>query len=85
MLNVEKAINDLVEKGWFHQNDFISRNEVLDLANVCRSRTLVKASIGKGGNKTINEGIRSDNISWLSDKEEDSHVKKYQKISKNNK
>lgn len=78
MLNTEKAIDSLVEKGWYEQRNVLSSDQVNVLAKLCQSRTLVKAAIGKGDSRAINEGIRSDNISWLTDSETDKPVIEYQ-------
>lgn len=80
MLNTEKAIDSLVEKGWYEQRNVLSVDEVKALGKLCQNRTLVKAAIGKGDSRAINEGIRSDNISWLTDNETDKPVIEYQQV-----
>jgi len=78
MLNINKAIDSLVENGWYHEENVFSKEIVKNLANLCKGRTLVKASIGNGDKKAINESIRSDNISWLTEEEKDPEIRHYQ-------
>lgn len=77
MLNINKAIDSLVENGWYHEENVFSKEIVESLANLCKGRTLVKAAIGNGDKKAINESIRSDNISWLTEEETDPEIKHY--------
>lgn len=77
MLNINNAINSLVEQGWYKQEGFISHSKVKQLADICKGRTLKKASIGNGELKTINKSIRSDNISWIEDDEKETFVLNY--------
>ena len=81
MLNINKAIDSLVENGWYHQENVLSREQVLKLSQLCRGRTLTKASIGNGDKKVINESIRSDNISWLTDEEKEREILGYQRFA----
>lgn len=81
MLNINKAIDSLVENGWYHQENVLSREQVLKLSQLCRGRTLTKASIGNGHKKVINESIRSDNISWLTDEEKEREILGYQRFA----
>lgn len=78
MLNINKAIDSLVENGWYHEENVFSKEIVESLANLCKGRTLVKAAIGNGDKKAINESIRSDNISWLTEEETDPEIRHYQ-------
>lgn len=81
MLNINKAIDSLVENGWYHQENVLSREQVLKLSQLCRGRMLTKASIGNGDKKVINESIRSDNISWLTDEEKEKEILEYQRFA----
>ncbi|WP_370611573.1 2OG-Fe(II) oxygenase [Citrobacter meridianamericanus] len=68
-------ISNLIEKGWFYQENFFT-NEVVDkLVKECNSRSFFKAGIGKC--RSIDENIRSDEISWLTDNEYSDSVIKY--------
>lgn len=84
MEKLNQLVNDLVEKGWFYQKDFISQELVKQLQLVCRERSesgiFHKAAIGSGQNKTIVENIRSDKIAWLSEDETNIAVKQYQSL-----
>lgn len=78
-------ISNLLEKGWFYQEKFFPSEVVDNLVKECKSRFFVKAGIGK--NKSIDESIRSDNISWLTESEPSESVIKYlnfiKELSKN--
>lgn len=83
MLNINKAIDSLVENGWYHQENVLSKEQVLKLGELCSGRTLSKASIGNGDKKAINETIRSDNISWLTGEEREQEILDYQLLAYN--
>jgi len=84
MEKLNQLVNNLVEKGWFYQKDFVSQELVKKLQLVCRERSdsgiFHKAAIGSGQNKTIVENIRSDKIAWLSEDETNIAVKQYQSL-----
>lgn len=81
MLNINKAIDSLMENGWYHQENVLSKEKILKLNQLCRGRTLTKASIGNGDKKAINESIRSDNISWLTYEEKKPEIIEYQRFA----
>ncbi|MCO5781378.1 2OG-Fe(II) oxygenase [Citrobacter meridianamericanus] len=64
---IKNLVNDLHEKGLFYQESVFSFNEVDDLIKESNTRFFVKAGIGK--NKDIDNEIRSDEISWLTENE----------------
>ncbi|MQR00867.1 2OG-Fe(II) oxygenase [Glaciimonas soli] len=62
-------IDDLAEHGWSHQRDFLSPELTLALAAQCRANAaagnLIAAGVGRGTERTVQQGIRGDHIQWL--------------------
>lgn len=61
----EMLIDMLVEKGWFHQEDFLDQNFCLELLAEARNLEWKQAKIGKGDQKQEVISIRSDSIVWI--------------------
>jgi SM-20-related protein len=61
--------DDLAEQGWSLQPLFAPQALTLELADECRKRAaqgdLIPASIGRGADQEIREGVRGDRIQWL--------------------
>lgn len=81
MNKMQTLLNEIEEKGWSYQRNFFDMNLIHKLAEQCQLRNdsgnMQSAAIGSGANKTINEGIRSDKISWLTREEKNHHVKTF--------
>lgn len=80
MLNIKNLLNSLENEGWYTQKEVLDNIFCEGLLKECHSRTLSKARIGNGSNKVINEDVRTDNISWLTNEEKNPYVLKYQKF-----
>ena len=65
----EMLIEMLVEKGWFHQEDFMTSDFCLELLSEAQNLQWKQAKIGKGDKIQEALAIRSDSIAWI---EEDS-------------
>jgi SM-20-related protein len=66
---LDTIIDDLVRQGWSVVPDFISQQQVRQLALEARQLklgdALNRAGIGKGAERTVNTEIRGDSILWL--------------------
>lgn len=62
-------IDDLAERGWSLQSSFLTSDVTRKLADECRRRdtegALAPASVGRGEEQAVREGIRGDQIHWL--------------------
>jgi SM-20-related protein len=69
----DPIINDLAVQGWSITPGFMPRQTVETLANetlhLKQANILRPAGIGKGSERTVNPGIRSDYILWLEEPE----------------
>lgn len=77
MLNKDKLLDSLENQGWYTQQNVFCGDMIDSLIKECHSRTMLKASIGHGSKKSINENIRADNISWISNNERSACVTNY--------
>jgi len=70
---LERIVDDITGHGWSVAPDFLPQDAIVRLAKETRQLSqnggLRPAAIGKGGERSVNPGIRSDSIHWL---EEDS-------------
>lgn len=73
----EMLIAMLVEKGWFHQEDFLDQNFCLELLAEARDLQWKQAQIGKGDKKQEALAIRSDSIAWIEEENASPLQKKY--------
>lgn len=66
---LSSIVDDLAEQGWSLQPAFLTQALTLELAKECRKRAaqgaLLPASIGRGQEQMVQEGIRGDRIQWL--------------------
>ncbi|MGY2402611.1 2OG-Fe(II) oxygenase [Pseudomonas sp. SDO5271_S396] len=66
---LQRIVDDLAEKGWSQQDDFLPQALTLALAAECRKRAaqgeLAPAAVGRGLAQEIREGVRGDHIQWL--------------------
>ena len=64
-----RIVDDLAERGWSLQPQFIAQALTLELAEECRKRAaqgaLAPAGVGRGAQQQIREGVRGDHIQWL--------------------
>lgn len=64
-----QLIDDLAERGWSQQTDFLPQSLTARLAEECRARAaagqLNPAGVGRAAGQVVNEGIRGDHILWL--------------------
>jgi len=62
-------VDDLAARGWSLQSSFLPSDVTHKLADECRRRhaegTLAPASVGRGEEQAVREGIRGDHIHWL--------------------
>lgn len=63
----EMLITMLVEKGWFHQENFFDQKFCLELLNEAREQQWTQAKIGKDDKKQEALTIRTDSIVWIED------------------
>ncbi|MDB5773366.1 MAG: SM-20-related protein [Burkholderiales bacterium] len=65
----QNIVDDLVERGWSQQDNFLPKDLTLALAVECRdlssTGTLKAAGVGHGATKTVRPDIRGDQIFWL--------------------
>ena len=61
----EMLITMLIEKGWFHQEDFFDQKFCLELLNEARAQKWNLAKIGKDDKKQEALAIRTDLIVWI--------------------
>jgi SM-20-related protein len=81
MLNQEKMLKDLMNQGWFYQENVFNLDFVKKINEEMRNKSLTQATIGK--NKKLNTEIRSDFICWLDHQNCDGFEKKYFDFVKN--
>lgn len=66
---LQRIADDLAEKGWSVQDDFLSSALTAALAAECRTRSsdgqLAAAAVGRADGQAVREGIRGDRIQWL--------------------
>lgn len=66
---LQRIADDLAEKGWSVQDDFLPAALTDALAAECRIRSsegqLAAAAVGRGDGQAVREGIRGDRIQWL--------------------
>lgn len=77
MLNKDELLNSLENQGWYTQTNVFPCDMIDRLIEECHSRTMLKAGIGYGSTKSINESIRADNISWIKNNETSTAVTNY--------
>lgn len=77
MLDKNELLDGLEYDGWYTQSNALPECLVDNLIKECHSRTMLKAGVGHGVSKTINENIRADNISWIANNETSSSVVEY--------
>lgn len=61
----EMLISSLIEKGWYHEEDFLPAEFCLELLKECQSLELKKAHVGTGNLKQEALEIRNDSIAWI--------------------
>ena len=66
---LENLIDDLASKGWTIRDEFLPAELVRQLAAECGQRQaqglLVRAGVGRGQAKAVQEAVRGDSIQWL--------------------
>lgn len=66
---IARILDDLASRGWSVQTAALPAGLSAALAAECRRRhaagELARASVGRGGGKLVDEGIRGDHIQWL--------------------
>jgi SM-20-related protein len=73
----EFVIDSLVHRGWFSAKNFIDTSLCDDLLSEAQIIELKRAQIGKGATIQLNNEIRTDEISWLSDNGDSIAQKKF--------
>jgi SM-20-related protein len=68
-MNFEKLINDLLDKGWHIDVNFLPMDYCQSIIDEMESIKFSKAQIGSGLNKTLDQNIRGDFIHWVDDKD----------------
>lgn len=66
----EKLIQSLIERGYFHTEDFLSPELCKDLIKDLKSLPLRAAKIGTGSSEKKVPAIRNDSLFWLSENSE---------------
>lgn len=70
-------ITMLIEKGWFHQEDFFEQKFCSELLNEARELAWTQAKIGKDDKKQEALNIRTDSIVWIDEKSATAAQKNY--------
>lgn len=75
MIDFQKCLVQLTDKGWFHQKNAFSQDFVKDIKQAIIERNLVKAGIGQS--KVVHSDIRNDSIFWIEPEDPSSAIQKY--------
>ena len=70
-------IHELIEKGWFHQENFMDDDFCFELLNQAQNLDWIKARVGTGAKRLENNQIRNDSIYWIEETSETPLQRKY--------
>ncbi|MBY0414749.1 MAG: 2OG-Fe(II) oxygenase [Bdellovibrionales bacterium] len=78
----EMLIDSLVDKGWFHQENFLDSNYCLELIKEAQNLSWTKAQIGRQDLKQEALAIRNDSIFWIDEEKATPLQKTYIELMK---